>query len=237
MQIVLFAVLPKRLALLPAVILSASAILTTVWQCISSHNVFGRGVLPGRTTAQLPDPSTGRIGGTPASQPLVVFHFGVRYNHPLGILSPGAMEAAVRFRAMAAELSTQPRYGLLGMTRWRGGDRDSNDTLMFVMYFRSVEGLQLFAHDRLHLDAWKWLSSSRHRHIAAFHETFVVPAGGYETVYLDCAPTLFGATQALCKRGEEGEEAEVWVKPLVSADAPSLRSMMSRMGSRTAVQS
>lgn len=134
---------------------------------------------------------------------------------------------------MAVELSSPAgvdTYGLLGMSRWRGGDRASHDTLLFVMYFRDLDGLRKFAAGPLHLSARQWLEKSGHRHIAAFHETYVVPAGAWETVYLDCAPVLLGDAQVKCQ--EEGGKQATWVRSLVDADRPGLKTMMGRMGSR-----
>ncbi len=242
-QLLLLGTLPYRVAVLPVLCVALWSAVTTAAQCWQlSSSGFMRGVLPGRTTARLPGPATGRITAAGRHQPLVVFHFGVRYNHPLGVLAPGAMEATARFRAMAADLM-RPRgsnsdrkgedrdYGLLGMTRWHGGEREAGNTLMFVMYFSSLEGLHRFAHDPLHRDAWAWLAASGHGHIAAFHETFVVHPGDFEAMYLDCAPTLLGAAQVPCCQGDPREE-ETWVSPLVSADTPALRTMMARMGKR-----
>jgi hypothetical protein len=189
-----------------------------------------RPIIPGRTSAQLPDYQTGRHGRDPASQPVVVFHFGARFNHPLGALAPGARETLSRAVAMIRELSSSAgyaRYGLLGMQRYRGDDRPSSNALLLVMYFRDLEGLRRFAHDETHRRAWDWLARSGHGHISAFHETFVVERGSWETVYLDCEPMLLGKAAVKADR-EDGKEE--WVPTLVSANHPSLKSMAKRMG-------
>lgn len=229
-QVVLLTILPYTYAILPAVLLAAHALVTTLHQCQTpNNNDVAYGVLPGRTTAQLPDPTTGIIPAHPSSQPLVIFYMGMRISHPLGVLAPGAIEAINRFKYMAIALADDPTdtHGLLGITRWRGGDRASNDTLLHIMFFRDVVGLHAFANGPMHREARSWLEGSGHAHIAAFHETYIVEKAAWETVYLQCPPTLLGATQVRC-HGNKGED--VWVRPLVRADRPGLRGMMSRMG-------
>ena len=51
---------------------------------------------------------------------------------------------------------SQDDFGCLGMTDWQGTDRESNNTLLTIYYFRDVEGLNRFAHDAVHRKAWDW---------------------------------------------------------------------------------
>lgn len=160
---------------------------------------------------------------------MLVFHFGVRFNHPLGLLAPGAKETGDHFIKCNNEVhARRTEFGLLGMTQWRGAERASNNTLLNIFYFRDVEGLNRFAHDRVHRDAWKFLANAGLKHIGFFHEAFAVPRHAYETIYANLQPTLLGATSVRLEGEKEGEER--WIQPLVSLDHPRLRGQMARMG-------
>ncbi|CAK7236703.1 hypothetical protein SBRCBS47491_009728 [Sporothrix bragantina] len=175
----------------------------------------------------------------------LVFHFGARFNHPMGVFSPGARTMTRLFRSTLAALDKDRTvYGLLGGDLFRGGasTRASNDTILLVLYFRNVEGLQLFGNSMAHCEAFQWLrqvttagvdGKQKYPHLSAFHETFVVPAGGYETLYINTAPILLGNTfnESMEREGvDEGEELKkdqkpVWISSLVDADDVRLRTM------------
>ncbi|KAG8164233.1 hypothetical protein KVR01_006151 [Diaporthe batatas] len=241
-QTAVIAVLPARYSLFPLLLLLGRAIISTILQVRSpkdSH--FTLDVVPGRMSAQLPSRTTGAFGTKPAAKPLVVFHIGVRFNHPLGLLSPGAKEIAGYFAAMVKELEQRrDEFGMLTITNWRGTERSTNNTLMNVAYFRDVDGLNRFAHDKVHRDAWDWYlrfaKKEGNSHIGIFHETFVTRPGDYETIYVDCQPTLLGAANVQVNADDsekvKTEEKETWIRPLVSANHSSLRSQQGRMGTR-----
>lgn len=257
LQTVALAVLPARYALLPVALLVGRAVITTILQVRAPQtNPFLYNIIPGRTTAQLPLPSpseenktsapssllsTRRFGTQAASQPLVVFHLGARINHPLGPLAPGARELGAHFQAMVAALQARrAEYGLLSVSQWRGQDRATSNVVMMIAYFRSVADLNRFAHDGVHRAGWDWyhgfVRATGHRHLGLFHETFVSGRGDYETIYVDTAPTLLGGANVQVQgQGEgeaegEGERETAWLRPLVSADHPALRSQAKRMG-------
>ncbi|KKY31869.1 hypothetical protein UCDDA912_g08158 [Diaporthe ampelina] len=231
-------VLPARYALLPLALLLGHSVINTILQARSpKDNAFTLDVVPGRVTAQLPSRASGAFGSRPAAQPLVVFHLGVRFNHPLGLLSPGAREMGDRFTAMTRALAERrDEFGMLHITSWRDNERRSNNTLMIIAYFRDADGLNRFAHDRVHREGWDWYLRFAKRegnsHIGIFHETFVTRPGDYETIYVDCPPTLLGAANVRVD-GDGGEKAEhgeeMWVRPLVSANHSALRSQSQRM--------
>ena len=161
------------------------------------------------------------------------------------------------FRATLTALDKDRNvYSLLGGDLFRGGasGRASNDTILLVLYFRNVEGLQRFTGSKVHQDASQWLRAvtttttttttktgsggeQRHPYLSAFHETFVVPAGGYETLYINTAPILLGNTftESIDPKSEEeggGSEQDqnlVWVSSLVDADDARLRTMEARL--------
>lgn len=176
------------------------------------------------------------FGSTPADKGVVVFHLGARFLHPLGASSPLAKEFIAQFTTGHKDLLTRAKeYGCLGGTTLRGGDSESNNTFLTVYYFRDFEGLNKFAHDPLHRKAWDWYhrdfaKKGGYSHIGIFHETFCVPAGAWETIYINMPPVLMGAGSAAVKNEETGEEE--WVRTMVDATSPSWRSSHTRMGQR-----
>lgn len=228
-QILLSSTLPYRVALAPAVLLTLYSIITTSLQAgRSPRDTYMRDVILGRTTAQLPSRETARFGSQPAAQSIVVFHLGVRFNHPLGVLAPGAKQTMDHFTACnKLVVARADQYGMLGLSPWRAGERGSNNTLMMVYYFRDVDGLNKFAHDDIHRKAWDWIVKADHKHIGFFHEAFCVPARAYESVYVNFQPLLMGQTSIRCTN-EDGDET--WVRPIVDADVGPLKSQFGRMG-------
>jgi len=110
------------------------------------------------------------------SQDIVVFLIGARINKwwllPLGLPVILAMPRMLR------ELYKDPSSGFLGM--------ENLGLAGMVQYWRSVEDLHRYAHDRekQHKPAWvkyaqKILGNGV---VGVWHETYVVKAGGYEVV-------------------------------------------------------
>lgn len=250
-QIAIFAILPSRYALLPAVFLLLHSVATAAIQSTSpERNTFLNGTIPARTSAQIPnatynpDPDSGKslFGSRAASQEVVVLHLGVRYSHPLGPLAPGAQQTTAYFIQLVEDLSKRAEeYGCTGFSTWRAAERSSNNTLMSVFYFRSVEGLHAFAHDKAHREAWDWLNKyikdTGHTHLGVFHETFMSAPGAYETIYVNMHPMLLGGTNVKVHNEQSGEDE--YVVPLVNADVTTLRSQYGRMDRKpdgTAIQ-
>jgi hypothetical protein len=86
---------------------------------------------------------------------------------------------------MLRELQQDPALGLLGVTSTVHG-RGS----LMVQYWRDVESLLAYAHEpeRAHRPAWRAFNRAAREAAGAvgiWHETFVVPAGGHESMYVD----------------------------------------------------
>ena len=228
-QTILFLTLPSRVAIVPLVLLGLYAIITTLTEVARGPtNTYMENVIPGRASAQLPSPQTGRFGSQPAAHPIVVFHFGVTFNHPLGQLAPGAKQTTDHFTACNGQVVARAdEYGILGLSPWRAGERGSNNVLMMVYYFRDVDGLNRFAHDDIHRKAWDWIVKAGYKHIGFFHEVFCVPPKAYESIYVNFQPLLMGATSVKCY-DEDGQDT--WVRPIVDADVRPLRSQFGRIG-------
>lgn len=211
------------------VLLAGYTLFNTVNDAIKGPDSgYMNNVILGRTSAQFPTSDTGFFGYRPATPSIVVFHFGVRFNHPLGVLSPGAKATIDHFTACNDLVMAQSEeYGMLGLSAWRAAERASDNTLMMVYYFKDIEGLNRFAHGDIHRKAWDWIVKAGHKHIGFFHEAFAVPPTAYETIYVNFQPLLMGATNT---RVANYNGEEVWMQPLVDADVGPLKSQLGRMG-------
>jgi fumagillin biosynthesis monooxygenase len=242
LQLLLLAVLPSRYALLPTLILFLHTIATTTIQTLSKrHNTFAAGPMPSKSSAQFPSPGydpraspSPFTSSTPASQGVVVLHLGVRFNHPLGVLSPGAKQAGEANDACNERLFSVARekFGCLGYSSWRASERAKNNTIVTIYYFRNLEGLHAFAHDEVHMEVWKWYEQFTRKlgftHLGVFHEVFVSAPGQYETVYRNMPPVLMAAGSVPVRNEETGEEE--WVGMMVDADRKKLWSSALRLG-------
>ncbi|MBY8888829.1 DUF4188 domain-containing protein [Streptomyces sp. PTM05] len=141
---------------------------------------FTRGKpIPGRTTAA-------------AEGDLVVFLIGMRINH---FRAPHHwLRVLVAMPRMLRELRRRPDSGLLGYQLLTGSPR----TYYVVQYWASKEQLLRYASDLtgLHRPAWTMVNRYARKkalHVGIWHETYVVPAGNYESIYGDMPPYGLGA--------------------------------------------
>ncbi|KAK3648760.1 hypothetical protein LTR56_001033 [Elasticomyces elasticus] len=220
-----------RLAVLPAVVyllwrtLRAYA-MTVGWL----HNSYMDNVKLGKASAQFPD-AEGNFSSKPADDDIVVFLIGTRVNHPMGLLAPGFKDLGDMFTQMAKDCDDHAEeFGFLGMTSWiSNGLRDTNNELLIVGYFRTPEGLHNFAHSKYHTDAWAWWNTNHktHPHLSIYHETYDVPKGHWETIYINSHPSHLGSASFKVYDNEKGEE--VWQSGLVDASKGALRTSKGRM--------
>lgn len=123
-------------------------------------------------------------------------------------------------------MSKREEYGLLSGSHWQP-DPSNGQTSMGVYYFSNVEALHRFAHDPLHRRYWDKFVAMKLPYIGVYHEIFEVPAGNWETAYLNCQPIALGAATVPVEDAEDGSKK--WANLLVSRN-PALKSMWSRMG-------
>lgn len=110
----------------------------------------------------------------------VVFLIGMRINQLM--LVRKWFPVAQAMPRMLRELALHPELGLLGAHSFLGGR-----TVMVVQYWRSFEQLHAYAHarDAQHLPAWAAFNRAvgGNGSVGIFHETYLVKAGQYESVY------------------------------------------------------
>ncbi|MFH9607521.1 DUF4188 domain-containing protein [Streptomyces sp. NPDC017448] len=151
--------------------------------------------IPGRTTAG-------------AEGDVVVLLIGMRINHFRGVHHwLPALGAMLR---MLRELGSNKERGLLGHTLLTGSPR----TYCVVQYWESKEKLYAYAAapDMFHRKVWAIVNRKEkesRQHVGLWHETYVVPEGGYESIYADMpAHGLAAATGVLplTARGRRGAD-------------------------------
>ena len=123
------------------------------------------------------------------------------------------------------------------MSSWiSNGDRATNNELLQVCYFRSVDGLHAFAHSPAHRQGWTWFNGivATTPHLSIFHETYAVPKGSWESIYVNSHANGIGATTFKATDKESGEER--WQSPIVGASRGLLRTSAGRMSRSKAME-
>ncbi len=182
-----------------------------------------------KTSAVFPD-EEGKYGNKPSNSDLVVFHIGVRYNHPLGLFGKNGQVVADAFGNMIKELEAHAdEFGFLGASSYQSLAAASKNELLIVCYFRNVDGLHTFAHSQYHMPTWQWWNKeySKMPHIAIFHETYHVPAGNWESIHINSQ--ISGINSTVFKIAEEMTGKEVYARPMVDASKGLLKTSAGRM--------
>lgn len=241
-QTVLFIIADRlglgRVALLPAIFILAYKTLDAYLMSIGwKRNIYMDGVIPKKYSTAFPD-ELGRYGNKPANNDIVVFLIGTRCNHALGMFAPGVQELNNYFIQMSKELDEHAdEFGFLGMTSWlNSSDRTTNSEILEVCYFRSVEGLHKFAHSQYHRPAWDWWNKhvKNFPHLSIFHETYHVPKGNWESIYVNSHVSGINATTH--KYTDEMTGKEMYASPAVDASKGLLRTSAGRMSRSNATE-
>ncbi len=143
---------------------------------------------------------------TAARGDVVVFLIGMRINKLWAVRS--WLPVLMAMPRMLKELSRDPAGGLLGFRVQLGGPRDFS----VVQYWESKEALFAYASapDQEHRPAWTAYNRRVRKsgpHVGVWHETYAVPAGRYETVYVNMPPYGLGAAHGIEPVGRRGERA------------------------------
>ncbi|OGM47956.1 hypothetical protein ABOM_002776 [Aspergillus bombycis] len=200
-----------------------------------TRNRYMDGVIQTKFSAQAPN-TDGTFGKELASESIVVFHLGARSNHPLGLLAPGFPELNRQVIAMNREMNSNPvKYGLLGSSAWIKQDDSAGNDVMSIYYLRDYDALHRFAHGSLHVEGMRWWTEivKDHPHIAIYHETYIVPKGKWENIYINSKPTGMGETWfPVVEEGKGESGVSRFVRPIVDARHPALRSAARRLAMR-----
>jgi len=119
----------------------------------------------------------------------VVFLIGLRINKPFKVWK--WLPVARQMPRMLVELGKNPELGLLHARTHFGFTN-----ILVVQYWRSFEHLETYARARnaSHLPAWQAfnLAIGSNGDVGIWHETYLVKAGAYETVYNNMPPYGLG---------------------------------------------
>ncbi|MEV5486354.1 MULTISPECIES: DUF4188 domain-containing protein [Streptomyces] len=151
------------------------------------------------------EPVQGRMTADGAGE-VVVFLIGMRVNNWRAVRSWLPV-----FRAMPRmirELARDPESGMLGYRLLPGLPRG----IAVLQYWESKEKLLAYATDRdgEHRPAWAAFNRRAREgkgKVGFWHETFVVPAGAYESIYINMPEFGLGAAQGTVPVGRRGERA------------------------------
>ncbi|MFJ5227176.1 DUF4188 domain-containing protein [Streptomyces sp. NPDC088400] len=135
-----------------------------------------------------------------------VFLIGMRINNFRALRSWWPVARAMP--RMLKELSRDKDSGLMGARILLGGPR----LVYLVQYWSSKEKLLAYASapDQEHRPAWaafnRRLRAGRGK-VGFWHETYVVPAGSYESVYINMPEFGLGEATGVAPVGSRGERA------------------------------
>jgi fumigallin biosynthesis monooxygenase-like protein len=121
---------------------------------------------------------------------------------------------------MLRELSKDKGGGMLGYRLLFGGPR----VIYVVQYWSSHEKLLAYAsaRDKRHRPAWAAFNRRLREgrgHVGFWHETYVVPAGAHEAVYMNMPPFGLGQATGVIPVGRRGERAADRLAPGLSRPA------------------
>ncbi|GHB80032.1 hypothetical protein GCM10010347_58310 [Streptomyces cirratus] len=150
-------------------------------------------------------PVSGRVTAA-AEGDVVVFLIGMRINRLRAVRH--WLPVLTAMPRMLKELSRDGGSGLLGLRRLAGGPR----VFGVVQYWESREKLLAYASDQggEHRPAWSAFNRRARAGrgaVGIWHETYVVPAGSYESVYVDMPAAGLGAAWGVEPVGRRGERA------------------------------
>ncbi|MGW9046585.1 DUF4188 domain-containing protein [Streptomyces lydicus] len=137
---------------------------------------------------------------------VVVFLIGMRINRWRAVRH--WLPTLIAMPRMLKELSRDGGSGLLGLRGLAGGLR----VYGVVQYWESREKLLAYASDQggQHRPAWAAFNRrvrASKGGVGIWHETYIVPAGSYESVYIDMPPAGLAAAWGVEPVGRRGERA------------------------------
>jgi len=137
---------------------------------------------------------------------VVVFHIGMRINSFAAVRS--WWPVAMAMGPMLAELTRDPDSGLLGYRSLLGGPREVH----LVQYWESREKLLAYAAapDRNHRSAWSAFNRRLREgkgKVGFWHETYVVPAGAHESIYMNMPPSGLAQATGVVPVARRGDRA------------------------------
>ncbi|KAJ6024763.1 hypothetical protein N7540_005560 [Penicillium herquei] len=195
-----------------------------------TRNRYLDGAIMEKVSPQIPNPD-GSFGSEPSDASVVVFLLGSRSNHPLGVLAPGMIGMGLRVKDMIAEMYADPeKSGILGTSRWVKQEDAAGNESMNVFYLRDYDSLRRFANGEMHMESVRYWAKlvKENPHLTIYHETYVVPKGHWEAIYVHSKPTGLGNTWFPTRSKDSSGPISEYTRPLVDAST-GLRSASGRL--------
>ncbi|WP_037677618.1 DUF4188 domain-containing protein [Streptomyces griseus] len=140
---------------------------------------------------------------------VVVLLIGMRVNHFWAVHQ--WVPVILAMLRMLAELTRDKDRGLLGRVLLTASPR----TYYVVQYWESKEKLYAYATspDMFHHRAWSIINRKERAgkvrgHVGLWHETYVVPEGSYEAIYVDMPPFGLAAATGVLPVERRGRRAK-----------------------------
>ena len=158
-----------------------------------------------------------RVCAEPETE-IVVFLIGMRINKLWKVWS--WLPVVFAMPRMLKELGARPELGMLAAFPYLGGR-----VLGVTQYWESVEKLQAYAHSQTlaHQPAWRRFNArvGTSGDVGIWHETYAIPAGNAESIYVNMPRYGLGAGAPLFPaRGARGNAAKRLARR-VGGSAPS----------------
>ncbi|KAL6721911.1 hypothetical protein ACLMJK_001016 [Lecanora helva] len=233
LQCILFIVLPRYVALLPAFVFLTSRLVHVglVTQGWAKNPLLPPEQLLTKVTAPIPNEDGTQLVKA-GEREVVCFLVGSNCNHPMGVFSPGFKVIAKYFSDMWVEADTnREKWGFLGKsTITTMPTPGGGSALITISYWRSIDHLHAFAASPLHKAGWEWFGqiTKKWPHIGILHETFEAKERGWENVYKNSWPVGMGQAQHLVRESPDAEPR--WVNSLMPAKGGRWKTMRNRMG-------
>jgi hypothetical protein len=155
-----------------------------------------------------------RITADVDGQDVVVFLIGMRVNKVWKVHKWAPLMVAMT--RMLRTLFTVPGLGMLDSRTYVSGR-----TIHLVQYWESFEKLERFARssDEPHLEAWRRFNArvGTSGDVGIFHETYLVPAGQHECIYVNMPAHGLAKAYGAAPVGARGHSAK---KRLVGTGGP-----------------
>lgn len=209
LQCFLVAVLPRKVALLPPIIVLLYRITRGYLAATGYiHNKIADGVHHEYMSSTFPA-ADGTLTAAPENQSIVVLVLASSFTHPNGRFSPGAPQIGAYFRKMWRDAEVQrDKYGFLGNTPGlvaeydgvlntygpKSGSEEGRVTV-YLSYWKTLDGLHAFAHGEAHRKGWLWWeggAGKKFKHIGIMHEVYEAPAGHWENIFHNFKPFGIG---------------------------------------------
>ncbi|CBX97419.1 hypothetical protein IAQ61_007165 [Plenodomus lingam] len=251
LQSILVASLPRTISLLPPIVLITYRLLHSYLIAIGRlANPITKDIIHGRQTWQIPTPKpTNHNDPNPSestTSSIVILVLAASWSHPNGRFSPGSQQLGAYFTRMwDAASANRSTYGFLGntpglSTHDTGARSDEQGkTVVYLSYWKTLAGLHRFAHGPAHMQGQMWWeqgAAEAFPHIGIMHETYEVPAGGWENVLHNFRPFGMGNAKypiphAVGTKSEGVEDEDVeWVSGLRMVEREDGKTMYGRMG-------